>query len=308
MKNQQSPLIVIVGPTASGKSSLAVRLAKKFGGEIVSADSRQVYRRLDIGTGKISRRAMRDVPHHLLDVADPKRQFSVAEFQDRAQKTIAGIHHRGRMPFLVGGTAFWVDAVAYGIRLPRVAPDSALRKRLEKKTTAELFSLLKRIDPARARTVEQKNPRRLIRAIEIAKKIGRTPKVKRRRPYRVLWLGVSPPPATLQQRIRERLSKRLRQGMLHEAKKLRTDGLSWQRFYELGLEYRFLADHLRGNMTREQMISGLERAIRHYAQRQMRWWQRNKNIHWLDRPGDADLLVKTFIGTKIRKVRGARTG
>ena len=295
MKSNRCNLIVIVGPTASGKSKLAVRLARKFLGEVISADSRQVYRGLDIGTGKITQDEMQGVSHHLIDVADPKRQFSLAEFQHLAEKAISDITRRGKIPFLVGGTAFWVDAVAYGLRLPAVPPNKALRKRLGKKNARELFRILKRLDPARARTIERQNPRRLIRAIEIARAIGRTPKVKRRIPYRVLWLGVSLPSAMLKQRISKRLLKRLRQGMLTEAKHLRSDGLSWKRFYELGLEYRFLAAHLQGKLTKQQMIAGLERNIWRYARRQLAWWQRNKRIHWVKSAPAAERLVRRFL-------------
>ncbi len=298
MSPRKYPLIVIVGPTASGKSALAVRLAKKFNGEVISADSRQVYRGLDIGTGKISRREMRGIPHHLLDVADPRRSFSAAEFQHRAEKAIRGIAERGKTPILVGGTAFWIDALAYGLRLPAVPPNPALRRRLAKKSSQTLFKILRRLDPERARTIEQKNPRRLIRAIEIAKAIGRTPKIKRRKPYRTLWLGMSLPPATLKQRIHRRLLKRFRQGMLAEAKRLHASGLSWKRFYELGLEYRFLADYLQNKLSRQEMVAGLEHAIRRYARRQLAWWRKNKNIRWLKGPADAERHVRGFLAAR----------
>src|SRR3989338_3467308 len=157
------PLVIVTGPTASGKSDLAVRLAQRFGGEIVSADSRQVYRFLDIGTGKISRRGMRGVRHHCLDIANLKRVMSVAEFQKHAERAIAGIQGRGHLPFLVGGTGFWIDAVAYGITLPDVPPNPGLRRWLGKKSAPELLRLLRQLDPIRAKTIEPENPRRLIR-------------------------------------------------------------------------------------------------------------------------------------------------
>ena len=201
MKSNRKNLIVIVGPTASGKSALAVRLAKKFVGEVISADSRQVYRGLDIGTGKITRREMRGVRHHLLDVAEPQRQFSVAEFKERAQCAIRDINARGNIPFLVGGTAFWIDALVHGMRLPAVPPNTALRKRLGKKNARELFQILLRLDLARARTIERQNPRRLIRAIEIARTLGRVPAIKKRLPYRVFWIGISSSPERQKRRI-----------------------------------------------------------------------------------------------------------
>lgn len=306
MDSRKLPLIVIVGPTASGKSALAVRLAKRFNGEIISADSRQVYRGLDLGTGKISKRAMRAVPHHLLDVAAPRRQCGVVEFQRRADRAIRDIASRGKLPFLVGGTAFWIDAVAHGVQFPPVPPQPTLRRRLARKSAADLLARLARLDPDRARTIESGNPRRLIRAIEIAKMIGQTPKVKSRMPYRTLWIGVAPPPQALRRRIRNRLAERIRRGMIGEARRLRAHGLAWRRFYELGLEYRFLADYLRGRTTLPLMRADLESAISRYARRQLAWWKRNKHIRWLGKPADAERLIAEFIWRETPRARGAR--
>lgn len=291
-------LIVIVGPNAAGKSGLAVLLAKKFRGEIVSADSRQVYRGLDIGTGKITRSERQGIPHHLLDIADPAKQFDVAEFQRRARHAIRDIAGRGNIPFLVGGTGFWIDAVVYDLRLPAVPPNQELRKRLLEKKPAELFAILHRLDPKRANTIESKNPRRLIRAIEIARALGRVPKIKKREPYRALWLGITAPPNALAKRIRMRLMKRIRQGMVAEAKRLRVQGLAWRRFYALGLEYRFLADYLRGRISKTEMIAAIERANRHYARRQLRWFRRNPDIYWLREKRAAFSLFKKFLAQK----------
>mgnify|MGYP001595203317 FL=1 len=306
MKSIHPNIIVIVGPTASGKSALAVRLAKKFHGEVISADSRQVYRGLDIGTGKITRRQMQGVRHHLIDVAEPKRQFSVAEFQELAHRTIRDIATRGKIPFLAGGTAFWVDAVACGLRLPAAPPKEALRKLLARKSAEELFQILIRLDPARARTIERQNPRRLIRAIEIARALGRVPALEKRSPYRALWLGISASPEIQKRRIHERLLKRIRAGMIAEAKKLHDNGLGWRRFHELGLEYRYLAEYLRGKLTKQEMTRELEKAIWRFARHQMSWWRRNKNILWLRQPTDADRAIRAFISTKTRRARGAR--
>lgn len=295
MKLKKQPLIAIVGPTASGKSALAVGLAKKFNGEIISADSRQVYRGLDIGTGKITRGEMRGVTHHLLDVANPKRRFSVADFQRLAKDAIKNIAARGKIPFLAGGTGFWIDAVVCDLDLPRVPPDRKLRARLAKKNPAELLAALNRLDPRRAITVEQKNPRRLIRAIEIAKAIGRAPELKKHSPYRMLWIGVKPDEKMLKRLIRRRLLKRIKAGMILEAKRLKKSGLSWKRFYELGLEYRFLADYLRGKMTKDEMIKRLETAIRQYARRQMTWFKRNRDIRWIKNAKEGQKLVSEFL-------------
>lgn len=289
------PLIVITGPNASGKSELAVHLAKRFGGEIVSADSRQVYRWLDIGTGKITRRAMRGIRHHCLDIANPRRAMSVAEFQKHAQRAIARILSRGNIPFLVGGTGFWIDAVAHGLAFPAVPPNPALRKLLSRKKSAELLRMLRRLDPRRARTIERGNPRRLIRAIEIAKTIGRVPPIERSHPYEILWLGVRHTPEVMRQRIRKRLRARFSDGMIAEARRLRERGLPWKRFYELGLEYRFLADFLRGKVTRRECETELERKINDYARRQMVWWKKRPELRWVKSEREATRAVEQWL-------------
>src|SRR5258708_416048 len=173
-------LIVILGPTSSGKSSLAIKLAKKFKGEIISADSRQVYQGMNIGTGKVTRVEQKMVPHHLLDIANPKKQFSVAEFKPYANLAISKITSKDKVPFLVGGTPFWIYAVIDDLQIPEVAPNLKLRKQLEKKSTSELFAMLKKLDPRRAKNIDAKNPRRLIRAIEIVKTTGKPVPVSER--------------------------------------------------------------------------------------------------------------------------------
>ncbi len=288
-------VIVIVGPNASGKSKLAVKLAKKFQGEIISADSRQVYQGLNIGTGKITEKEMAGVPHHLLDIADPQKRFSVVSFKKLAQEAINKIAKLGKTPIIVGGGGFWINALIYDLEIPNVPPNLNLRKKLEKKSAAQLLNLLKKIDPRRASTVEQKNPRRLIRAIEIAQTLGQVPNVKKNYPYKVLWLGIKWPKEILYKRIRERLWKRLQAGMIKEARDLRKQGLSWKRFYELGLEYKFLAEHLRGRLDKKEMAVKLEKAIQQYARRQMVWFKRNKSIHWIQKPKKAEILLKKFL-------------
>ncbi len=304
--SRRTALIVIVGPTAAGKSELAVRLAKKFDGEVISADSRQVYRSLDIGTGKVPgawRRirgrklfVWRGVPHHCIDVVPPERQYTVAEFKRSAEGAIRGVASRGRVPILVGGSGFWIDVAAYGLALPAVRPNPALRRRLAKKSADELLALLKRYDPERARAIEIRNPRRLIRAIEIALALGRVPKLRRKRsPWRLLWLGKMLPEKILKRRIRTRLALRIRRGMVAEARRLHERGLSWRRFYELGLEYRYLADYLRKTMTKREMTVGLEKATWRYARRQLAWFGRNPDIRWVAGGRDAERIVRAFL-------------
>jgi len=277
---QKPKIIAIVGPTASGKSALAVRLAKKFNGEVISADSRQVYKGLDIGTGKVTARETRGIPHHLLDVASPIRQFSIARYKTLAEKTIDRLVRHHKLPILCGGTGFYVETITKGIVLPNVTPDPALRTTLGKKSPATLHALLSKLDPARARTIDRHNPRRLIRAIEIAKALGKVPKAKSVSRYDVLQIGLMPEPRKLRKKIRARLLARLRQGMVAEVRRLRSQGLSWKRMEELGLEYRYIARFLKGELSKTEMVNALETASWQYAKRQMTWFKRDNTIKW----------------------------
>ena len=273
-------ILVILGPTASGKSELGIRLAKKFNGEVVSADSRQVYRGLDIGTGKITKREMQGVRHHLLDVAGPKRQFTAAEYKKLAERAIGDILARGKLPIIVGGTGFYIDTLLGNVSLPIVPTNPTLRKRLAKKTLPELFAMLKKLDPRRARGIDRHNPRRLIRAIEIATALGNVPAVKTKKPFDVLYIGLTIPKDILRKKINTRLVARLKHGMVAEAKRLHERSLSLKRMDEIGLEYRFLARYLQKKISKEEMVQGLASAIWRYAKRQMTWWRRNTQIMW----------------------------
>lgn len=273
-------IVVIVGMTATGKSDLAVRLARVFNGEVVSADSRQVYRGLDLGTGKITRREMRGVPHHMLDVADPKRPYNAARFQKNGRKIISDILRRGKIPIIVGGTGFYIDALVYDIDFPAVAPNFRLRKKLEKLSTEELLQHLQKLDPKRAKEIDVKNRVRLIRAIEIATLYGPVRPLTKKTPYDVLWLGLRTNDADLRERIAIRLKKRLRAGMIQEFSRLHKGGLSYRRMEELGLEYRFGARLLQGKLSRKVFETELAKEIRRYAKRQMTWFRKNPNIIW----------------------------
>lgn len=289
--------LVIVGPTASGKSALAATLARAFNGEIVSADSRQVYRGLNVGTGKITKKEMSGVTHHLLDVANPKKQFTVAEYQKLAREKIEDILSRGKLPIVVGGTGLYLDAALGRIAIPEVPPNSALRKKLEKKSITELFVMIQKLDPQRAKTIDAHNLRRLVRAIEIATTnegkalqhpILQSALAKVR--FDILWLGLTLQPEELKKKIAIRLFFRLRQDfsgqariekdMITEVKRLHKCGLSWKRMEALGLEYRYLSRYLRGLLTETEMTEKLQTEIYRYAKRQMTWFKRNKEIRW----------------------------
>ncbi|MBP9757624.1 MAG: tRNA (adenosine(37)-N6)-dimethylallyltransferase MiaA [Candidatus Pacebacteria bacterium] len=280
--------VVIVGPTASGKSALAIRLAKKFNGEVVSADSRQVYKGLNVGTGKVTKKEMWGVPHHLLDVVSPKKTFSAGDFVRLARYAIVDITKRGKLPIVVGGTGFYIDALFGRIELPEVPPNPALRRKLEGKSAAQLFALLKKKDPKRARAMdtpsERNNAVRLIRAIEIASasKPKNVPEFDSSTSYDALWVGVSPSATVLEKKIKVRLLARMKAGMVAEARKLKREGVSYKRMRELGLEYRSLADLLENRITKDEFITTLLSEIRRYARKQTGYWNRNRDIEWFD--------------------------
>lgn len=290
-------LIVILGPNASGKSDLAVKIAKKFNGEIISADSRQVYRGMDLGTGKITKKEMQGVPHYLLDVASPKRKFTVVQYVKLAKKAIEKIFKKGKIPIICGGTGFYITALIDGLKIPEVPPDWKLRKKLEKKSTKELYQILKKIDPERAKKIEKENKRRLIRAIEIAKKLGKVPPLQKEPlPYPVLFLGIERDWKELKERIKKRLLKRLRKGMIEEVKRLIKSGVSFKRLEELGLEYRWIAKYLKGEIEKKEMIKNLEKDIFNFAKRQMRWFKKYmpKTI-WIKNKREAEKIVRSFL-------------
>ena len=302
-KNSSNPnpkIICIVGPTASGKSALAVWLAKRIqkgacGAEIISADSRQVYKGLDIGTGKVTKKETQGMPHHLLSVANPKKQFSVDDFVKQAERACFSILQKARIVIVVGGTGLYVDMFTGRMSYPNVAPNATLRAQLERLTTKQLFARLKKLDSRRAATIEKENPRRLVRAIEIAKALGKSPTPNPSPKYDVLWLGLNPTPAKLRANIHKRLLARISQGMVAEARRLHKQGLTYKRMDELGLEYRYLAQLLQGRLTQKEFIEQLEREINNYAKRQWRWFKRNKDIHWVGSKQEALSLAKAFL-------------
>ncbi|MEK7669342.1 MAG: tRNA (adenosine(37)-N6)-dimethylallyltransferase MiaA [Patescibacteria group bacterium] len=287
-KNKKTKIIVIVGPTSSGKSDIAVALAKKFKGEIISADSRQVYKGLDIGTGKITKKEMRGVPHHLLDVCSPKKRFTASDFNKLAQKAIKEIIARKKIPIICGGTGFYIDALLGDKQIPEVPPNPKLRKILEKKTVEELFKILKKLDLVRASNIDVKNPRRLVRAIEICEAIGKVPKLQIqnskseiRNKFKIIKIGIKISNEELKKRINKRIDKWFKMGLLKEVKNLHKNGLSWKRMGEIGLEYKIVASYLQNKISKEEMILRMQTETYQYAKRQMTWFKRDKNIVWI---------------------------
>ncbi|NTW75987.1 MAG: tRNA (adenosine(37)-N6)-dimethylallyltransferase MiaA [Candidatus Moranbacteria bacterium] len=300
--------IVIVGPTASGKSDYAISLAQEIDGEIISADSRQVYRGMDIGTGKVPRDTelttdnsqlttdskqiekpsetlsvvsgksyvSSGIRHHLLDVASPKRSYNVTHFLRDARAAIADIRRRGKVPIICGGTNFWIEALVFGAEFPEVKPDPELREMLGKLDADTLFRMLEEKDPDRAETIDPKNKVRLIRALEIVATLGKVPdnshksQVESHKSDDFRFIGIDLTKDVLHERIEKRLRKRLEEGMIEEVKRLHEqEGLSWKRLEGFGLEYRWCARFLQGMITREEMEAGIMKDSLYYAKRQM---------------------------------------
>lgn len=286
-------VIVIVGPTATGKSDLAVFVAKKIQGEIISADSRQVYKGLDIGSGKITTKEMQSVPHYLLDVFHPKKVYSVENFKHDASKVITEILMRNKIPILVGGTGFYIDALISGEEFPAVSPNKKLRDRLGKMTAETLMKKINNLDPKRASKLDPKNKVRIIRAIEIATALGYVPSIKRKKRFNPLFIGLTLDSKILREKIHNRLLARNENCAIEkEVAHLHSQGVSWKRLYALGLEYRYVSLYLQKKLAKEEMLSKLEQEIVHYAKRQKQWFKRNKNILWFT-PGENIAIQKT---------------
>ncbi len=293
-------IIVIVGPTASGKTALSIELAERFKGEIISADSRQVYRGLDIGTAKVTPEEMRGIPHHLIDVADPRDVYTVAEYVEEGTKAIKEIVEHGNVPIIVGGTFFYIDALLGKFILPDTPPNPLLRKELEELDTSALYALLHAKDPDYASIVDKDNPRRLVRALEIIEVLGHMPQNTSETPYGVLTLGVHIEKELLHQRIHDRILSRIDAGMIGEVKRLEAEGVSYERMQDLGLEYRYISRFINNNIDLETMVRELDLKSRQYAKRQITWLKRDKEIIWVN-PEEIDSLsekVSVFLQEK----------
>lgn len=351
--NKVKKVIVIVGPTASGKSDLALQLAKLAqgkafkksgicGAEIISADSRQVYRGMNIGTGKVKKDKKQPlylfhdrnintisknhiksknifisggVRHHLIDVANPKKQFTADNFRKLGQKAINDIQCRYKVPIIVGGTGFYIDVLLGKVAIAEVLPNPKLRKHFDKLSAEYLFKILRKLDPKRAKTVESKNKRRLIRALEIAmssrssQQISKYSKLTSKNaaaqfvvnPKNILWIGLKP--ADLKQRIKNRLDTRLKQGVVIEVINLRKQGLSWKRLDDFGLEYRWISRWLKifkfkipdSRFKDSEEYQNLLRDIVKYSKRQMTWFKRNPDIKWVKSRKEAEKLLQPFL-------------
>ena len=299
-------LIVILGPTASGKSDLAVKLAKKFNGEIVSADSRQVYKGMDIGTAKPKgnwkleignwKFIVKGIPHYLLDVINPDQEFNAAIYKKLAIKKIKDIQKRNKIPFLVGGTGLYIQAVVDNIEFPKALPQKRLRKKLEKKSAKELFKIYQKLDPKGAKFIEKENKRRLIRAIEVCKATGKSfwQQRKKGKPlFEVLQIGLKLPKEELKNRITKRVEKMIKMGLEKEAKNL-VKKYGWISSLQT-IGYQEWKNLWEGKIDKKEVEKSIIQHTIQFARRQMTWFKRDQRIHWIKNYHQTEKLVKKFL-------------
>ena len=282
----QDPLIAIVGPTGVGKTALSIRLAEDFHGEIMSADSRQVYRGMDIGTAKPDDEEQRRVPHHLLDLVEPGEPFTLAQYQQLAYHSIAEIHGRGRVPFVVGGSGLYVRAVLEGLTIPRVPPNQMRRAELERANPADLYQQLQRIDPRAAERIDPRNKRRVIRALEVSEAAGEpitSMQTHRSPPYRILRIGLTLPRPLLYDLINARVDRMLAAGLVDEVRGLMRRGYELDTPAMSGLGYRQIASFVRGEATLDEAVRLLKRDTRRFVHHQYSWFRLDDvRVHWFD--------------------------
>jgi tRNA dimethylallyltransferase len=292
-------LLVIVGPTASGKSVLALEVAQRHGGEIVSADSRTVYRWMDIGTAKPTPAERARVPHHLLDVVDPDEPYTLAQYQEQALGAIERIHGRGRLPMLVGGAGLYVSAVCDGLRLPNVAPDAEYRTDLEHRDWQSLQAELARVDPESARRIDPKNKRRVIRALEVHHATGvpfsKWHAHRDEPPFKPVFVGLQLEREELYRRIDIRIDAWLEAGLLNEVRALLERGYSPSLPSMSGIGYRELAQVTEGRLGLDEAAQQMKHATHAYARRQLTWFRRDARIRWLNATVPSDRQQRLLV-------------
>lgn len=272
---QKPKVYVVCGPTATGKSDYAVELAQRIGGEVISADSRQVYRGMDLGTGKITKEEMKDIPHHMLDIRDPSEDFSVEEFQKLAFEKIDEIIPRGKTPIICGGTGFFIQSIMENPIFPSAPANEKLRAELEKKSLEELKKVLEKIPKEDGVKIDLENKRRVIRAIELGQALGKVPAIKHgEQKYKFEVIYLDKPDEELKERIEKRLLSRLDAGMIEEVERLHDGGVSWEKLESFGLEYKYISEFLQGKISKEEMIELLKTKIWQYAKRQRTWFKK----------------------------------
>ena len=305
MKNELPKLIVILGPTASGKTKLAVKLAMKFNGEIVSADSRQVYQEMNIGTGKDlaeyiiktqKRKIQKQIPCHLVDIVKPNTEFNLAKYKKSALKAIKDIYTRGKIPFLVGGTGLYISALIDNYKIPKVKPNKKIRNKLQKLNQLEKIEMLKKLDPRCFDFIDVNNPRRVDRALEVClsgKKFSQTRK-KGQPIFNALQLGLTLPRKVLEQKINKRVDKMIKNGLIDEVKNLiKKYGKGSAPLQTIG--YAEVIDYLEGEQALDKTIELIKTHTRQFAKRQITWFKRDKRIKWVKNQKEAEKLIKKFL-------------
>ncbi|MGB8645368.1 MAG: tRNA (adenosine(37)-N6)-dimethylallyltransferase MiaA [Anaerolineae bacterium] len=292
-------LLAIVGPTAVGKTEIALQLGQALDGEIVSADSRQIYREMDIATAKPSPAERERVPHHLIDIVNPDESFTLAEYQERAYAAIDEILARGKQPLLVGGTGLYVRAVIEGLNIPRVPPNPERRRALEQIPTPELYARLQQLDPAIAVTILPNNVRRIIRALEVIDATGElmsTLQTRHPPPYPIVQIGLTMPRDLLYARVDTRIDRMIEQGVVDEVRRLVARGYAFTLPSMTGLGYREIGQYLRGEIPLEEAVRLLKSNTRKFIRHQANWFRpTDSRIHWFDLSAQGDAAIQEFV-------------
>lgn len=307
----KQPLIVLTGPTAVGKTSLSIKLAKAIGGEIISADSMQVYRRMDIGSAKVTPEEMEGIPHHLIDVLEPDQEFNVVTFQRLAKEALKEIYSHGHIPIIAGGTGFYIQALLYDIDFKENDEESPVRRELEELAAREgerapalLHGMLKEVDPEAAAQIHANNIKRVIRAIEYFRQTGEKISLhneaerQKESPYNFLYYVVNTDRPLLYERIDRRVDQMMEHGLVDEVKMLKAMGCHRGQTSMQGLGYKEILDYLDGTCTLEEAVYILKRDTRHFAKRQLTWFKRERDVRWLNLPeyhNDSSLVLERII-------------
>jgi len=309
----KAPLVILTGPTAVGKTKLSIELAKKINGEIVSADSMQVYRRMNIGTAKITENEKEGVPHHLIDILEPWEDFNVVAFQNYARNAVEEIHQQGKIPIVVGGTGFYIQALLYGIDFTENENenDSLLRKQLEVESEKDggvsLHQYLMKIDPEAARSIHPNNRKRVIRAVEFYKLTGQkisehNESQRRNEPiYNSAYFVLNMEREKLYQRIDYRVDLMLHDGLVDEVKQLLEEGCTPDMVSMQGLGYKEIIRYLNHETSLEEAVYILKRDTRHFAKRQLTWFRRERGVIWLEKEKDEDIMLDAILNTLKEK-------
>lgn len=304
-KDTNQKLIVITGPTASGKTELAIKAAlfinkkvKKYAGaEIISVDSRQIYKNLEIGANYPTTSQLKIIPHHLIGTKSVKQKMSVVQFQKMAIQIINKLWKKSKIPILCGGNLFYIQAIIDGINFPSVPPNSKLRKMLEKKDLPELLNILKKLDLSRWKKIDQKNKRRIIRAIEIASALGKVPPFQKNPlPAQTIIFAINIPKENLKEKIKKRAKLMVKRGIIEETKNLLKLKVSLQRIRELGFEYKNVLDYLEGKIkTKKELAEKISQDTMHYVKKQLTWLKKEKRIIWVNNKEDVLKKIKDFL-------------